>query len=223
MIEIVNKNKNYITVNKPAGLPTQSDLSGDEDLMSMLRSDLLALGESSDLWLIHRLDRVVGGLVVFARNKKSAALLSEIVGGNGMLKEYLAVVEGECEGGILKDYIYKDARLGKAFAVKNERRGAKSASLEYEVIGKAVTERGIRSLLRIRLHTGRFHQIRVQFSHRGLPLVGDGKYGSHDNKAKTPALFSSRLSFDILGGQDARILPDINEYPWSLFDKECYK
>ena len=87
MIEIVNKNKYYITVNKPAGLPTQSDLSGDEDLMSMLRSDLLALGESSDLWLIHRLDRVVGGLVVFARNKKSAASLSEIVGGNGMLKE----------------------------------------------------------------------------------------------------------------------------------------
>lgn len=222
-MEIVLKNSQYIIINKPVGMPTQPDPSGDPDAFGLTSEYLSGKGEPKDLWLVHRLDRVVGGLIVFARTKKTAAQLSMIVGGNGMLKEYLAVVEGDAKGGTMEDYIFKDAAKGKAFVVSGERRGAKHASLEYEVIGRCDTERGVRSLVKIKLHTGRFHQIRVQFSSRGMSLSGDGKYGSHDNKAKAPALFSSRLGFK-LGGKEVmcKALPPINEYPWSLFDKECY-
>ena len=222
-MEVKSIDKKTVIVKKPAGIPTQSDLSRDLDLMSMTENHLKEQGERSDLWLVHRLDRVVGGLVVFARNKKSAASLSELVGGKGMHKEYIAVVEGDAEGGVMEDYLFKDSTKGKSFVVSGSRRGAKQAILEYDVIAKTETERGIRSLVRIRLQTGRFHQIRAQFSSRGLSLVGDGKYGSHDNKAKMPALFASGLGYT-LDGKDysAEALPDLNEYPWSLFDKECY-
>ena len=147
-----------------------------------------------------------------------------MVGGNGMSKEYFAVVEGECSDGEMRDYIFKDSQKGKAFVVSGERRGAKHASLEYKVLGKCETDRGVRSLVRIKLHTGRFHQIRVQFSSRGLPLSGDGKYGSHDNRAKMPALFSCGLGFTLNNKSiSAKALPPISEYPWSLFDKECFE
>lgn len=223
-MDIVFKNKKIVIVKKPVGVPTQSDTSGDSDLMSILSEELGSNGEPSELWLVHRLDRVVGGLVAFARTKRAAAQLSEIVGGKGMRKEYLAVVEGDADGGVMEDYIFKDAAKGKAFVVSGERRGAKRASLEYEVIAKCETERGIRSLVRIRLHTGRFHQIRVQFASRGMSLSGDGKYGSHDNRARTPALFAARLGFSLDGEEvSASALPPIDEYPWSLFEKECFK
>ena len=224
IMDVVFKNKKIVIVKKPVGIPTQSDLTGDSDLMSLLSAELAAAGEPSALWLVHRLDRVVGGLVVFARTKKAAAQLSEMTGGMGMLKEYLAVVEGDADGGVMEDYIFKDSAKGKAFVVSGERRGAKRASLEYEAIAKRETERGVRSLVRIRLHTGRFHQIRVQFASRGMSLSGDGKYGSHDNRAKTPALFAARLCFSIDGdGVTATAIPPTDEYPWSLFDKECFK
>jgi 23S rRNA pseudouridine1911/1915/1917 synthase len=224
MLEIICKSKNLAVIYKPPGIPTQSDTSGDDDAMSMTGRELVRLGEPSDLWLVHRLDRVVGGLVVFARNKKTAASLSQLVGGNGMEKEYLAVVEGRAEGGFLRDYIYKDSGKGKAFVVDNERKGAKLAELEYSPLAEAETERGIYTLVKIKLHTGRFHQIRVQFASRRMSLVGDGKYGSRDNKAKMPSLFSYRLAFKTENeAQDVKRLPDVNEYPWSLFDEENYR
>ena len=99
MIDILHKTKDFIVVLKPAGMPTQSDTSGDDDAMLLASLALSDMGESSDLWLIHRLDRVVGGLLVFARNKNSAAKLSELVKGRGIAKEYLAVVDGAFEGG----------------------------------------------------------------------------------------------------------------------------
>ena len=224
MIEILYRNKDIVIIKKAPGVPTQSDLSGDDDAMLLTASGLLELGESKALWLVHRLDRVVGGLVVFARSKSAAATLSMLVGGRGMEKEYLAVVEGNAEGGIMQDYIYKDSARGKAFIVDKPRRGAKEAVLEYSPISVVDTERGALTLVRIKLHTGRFHQIRVQFSSRKMPLVGDGKYGSHDNRVKYPALYASHLAFSSGGiSADVRSVPDINEYPWSLFDKECYK
>jgi 23S rRNA pseudouridine1911/1915/1917 synthase len=223
MISIIFKNNNLVVIDKPIGMPTQSDTSGDPDAMSETSACLKNAGEPSELWLVHRLDRVVGGLVIFARNKKTAAMLSEMVGGRGMNKEYFAVVSGNAVGGIMEDYLYKDSIKGKAFVVSGARKGSKKATLEYELVECAETERGVYSLVKIKLHTGRFHQIRAQFSSRGLPLVGDGKYGSRDNRAKTPALFAKGLNF-LLDGDPISVcgLPDINEYPWSLFNKECY-
>ncbi len=205
-------------------MPTQSDASGDDDAMSLTSAALRSLGEPSELWLVHRLDRVVGGLIVFARNKRCAALLSELVGGNGMDKEYLAVADGFVgDEGELVDYIFKDSAKGKAFVVDSARRGAKDAKLEYTLLACSEGERGAKSLLRVKLQTGRFHQIRVQFASRKAPLTGDGKYGSRDNRSKMPALFAFRLAFDINGKKtDVRILPDTREYPWCLFEKEVY-
>lgn len=218
MIEIVYLSKNLAVISKPPAIPSQSDVSGDADAMSLTARELERRGEPSLLWLIHRLDRVVGGLLVFARNKKTAAELSAMVGGRGMEKEYLAVVEGVAPGGAMVDYIYRDSAKAKAFVVDGKRRGAKEASLEYTPLGTLETERGVRTLVRIKLHTGRFHQIRVQFASRGMPLVGDGKYGSRDNAAKMPALFASRLAFKTEAEcVDAQRLPDTSVYPWSLF------
>ena len=224
MIEIVYKTENYVVVYKPSSIPAQSDKSGDTDAMTLASEKLKELSENEKLWLVHRLDRVVGGLIVFARNREYAAKLSAIVGGCGMTKEYFAIVEGKCEGGVLRDFLYKDSRQSKAFVTDRARGGAKEAVLEYSVLSVKDTDRGVRTLVRIKLHTGRFHQIRAQFAARKLSLVGDGKYGSHDNRAKFPALFAARLAFRIDNDFcDIKKLPDLSEYPWSLFESEDYQ
>ncbi len=143
-----------------------------------------------EVFPIHRLDLNVGGVMVFARTKSAAAQLSKLVQEGQLVKEYRALVHGTPpESGVLEDLLFKDSRKNKVFVVKKERRGVKKASLEYTRLTDADP-----SLLHIRLHTGRSHQIRVQFASRGFPLVGDHKYGSRD-AAKAPALFSCRIRF----------------------------
>ena len=174
-MEILFKDENIVAVYKEAGIPSQPDPSGDADAMTLCSSQLAETGEkSTELFLVHRLDRVVGGVLVFARNKKYAAILSEAVADRSAEKEYLAVVEGDAPGGILTDLIFKDARAGKAFVVDRKRAGVKEASLEYKLIEKTQIDSRILSLVRVKLHTGRFHQIRAQFSSRKMPIVGDG-------------------------------------------------
>ena len=216
-MDIVYKSKSCIVINKPAGVAAQSDLSGDKDAMILTGEHLAALGESSDLWLVHRLDRTVGGLMAFARSKSSAAILSSLISERKMTKEYLAVVDGIATGGVLKDYVYKSQRDGKAYVTDRERGGVKYAELEYAPIETVETPKGHKTLVRVKLNTGRFHQIRVQFASRNMPLTGDGKYGSRDNGGKFPALFSTLLEFKV-GKEEVRaeLLPN-NEYPWSLF------
>lgn len=225
-MQIIYKDKNAIAIIKPAGMPSQPDPSGSEDAMTALKRELAAYKEPQEVWLVHRLDRVVGGLTVFARNKKTAATLSAAVASRDMQKEYFAVVDGAVsESGYMRDYIYKDSQTGKAFVTDGARRCAKEAVLEYAPLAEAETERGIKTLVRVKLHTGRFHQIRVQFASRALSLTGDGKYGSRDSRAKLPALFACRLAFSLDGGKsvtDVTALPDVTSYPWSLFDKEKY-
>ncbi len=223
MTEIVYKSKSLVVVYKPAGVPSQADPSGDADAMTLASRALADLGEPSELYLIHRLDRVVSGLIVFARNKRSAAALSELVSGDGIGKTYLAVVEGEISDGVLRDYLYKDARIGKAFVVDRKRAGVKEAVLEAETLDTVTVEGGVRSLVKIRLHTGRFHQIRAQLASRGASIVGDGKYGSRDKGAHMPALTAVSLTFS-LGKEKIEVekLPDKSTYPWCLFDISKY-
>lgn len=223
MIEIIHKTKNLVVVYKPPLIPSQPDPSGDADAMSLCSAMLRENKEPDALWLIHRLDRVVGGLLVFARNKKSAGELSELVQNGGIEKEYLACVEGNPEGGEMRDYIYKDALKGKAFVTDRARGGVKEAILRYTPLEAVETERGSRALVRIQLITGRFHQIRAQFSSRGMPLVGDKKYGSRDAAAKLPALFACKLSFKTKSESvSISYYPSHGEYPWSLFNKENF-
>ena len=218
MLEIIEINKDFVVVKKPVGMPSQSDPSGATDAMSETSRLLSELCEDSTLFLIHRLDRVVGGLIVFARNKRTAAILSELFASHEAEKCYLAVTEGDAPGGELSDLLYKDAAKGKAFVVDRKRQGVKEARLTYEKRAVNETPSGTRTLVEVRLMTGRFHQIRAQLSSRGLPLVGDGKYGSRDKGAHTPALFAYRLAFSVNNKKyEFSRLPDLTEYPWSLF------
>ena len=140
---------------------------------------------------VHRLDRNVGGVMVYAKTKQAAARLSQAVQQNRLGKEYLAAVHG-CPApaeGVLEDLLWKDAGKNKTYVVTRTRKGVKPASLEYRVVERKED----RSLVRIRLHTGRTHQIRVQFASRKWPLNGDGKYGAKDKEEL--ALFSCRLAF----------------------------
>ena len=223
MIEIISKTADYVIIYKPAGVPSQSDPSGAPDAMTLCSALLRELCERDELYLVHRLDRVVGGLMVFARNKRAAADLSCQVADHSFEKQYFAVVHGKAEGGVLFDYIYKDARLGKAFVTDRERAGVKSAELEYKTLDSLEVGGQTLSLVKIKLKTGRFHQIRVQFASRQMPLIGDKKYGSRDFKAKIPSLFATEIAFKNKG-KEIRVsrLPSISDYPWSLFAKEKY-
>ncbi len=218
-MEILYKDKNLVAVLKPIGVASQSDLSGERDALVLCKEELLLLGEkNTDLYPVHRLDKVVGGILVFARSKKAAGALSEIFSSRLAKKEYLAVVEGNAEGGIMEDLLYKDARSGKAFIVESKRAGVKEAKLSYEPISGLRSEDKNLTLVRVSLKTGRFHQIRAQFSSRKMPIVGDGKYGSRDNTARSPALFASGLEFQLDGKQYKLYkMPDKENYPWSLF------
>ena len=213
-MQFLYKSKNFLLINKPVGVPSQSDPSGDPDAMTLASAKLAESGEDSTLFLVHRLDRVVGGVIAFARNKKAAAALSSIIGTEKFVKEYLAVVEGKAEGSVLTDLVYKDAMQSKAFVVDKPRKGVKEAILSYEPLSFIEQH----TLVRVRLSTGRFHQIRVQFSSRKMPLVGDKKYGSRDTVARAPALFAHRLSFSCLGEKiDIKSYPECG-YPWCNFD-----
>ena len=161
-----------------------------------------ALG--GDIFPIHRLDRNVGGVMVYARTKAAAAALSRAVQERTMVKEYVALVHGTPpEEGSWQDLLFKDSRKNKVFVVARKRSGVKEASLEFKRLAA-----GDPSLVRVRLHTGRSHQIRVQFASRGYPLVGDHKYGARDPE-KEPKLYSCCLEFP-WGNQVRRFeaLPD---------------
>ena len=164
---------------KPVGLDSEQQLP-----------DALKAALGGDIFPIHRLDKNVGGVMVFARTKAAAAQLSKAVQEGTMVKEYVATVHGTPpESGDWTDLLWKNSTKNKVFVVKRERKGVKKARLEFTRLTAGDT-----SQVRVRLHTGRSHQIRVQFASRGFPLVGDHKYGSRD-EAQAPMLFSCRISF----------------------------
>lgn len=190
MVNILYKDEHIVVCEKEPGMLSQSDAKGDTGIPEELKT-LLGVKE---VFTVHRLDRPVGGLIVYALNGKAAARLSS---DNDFKKIYLAAVSG-CpapENGEMFDYLYKDAQKNKSFVVKTERKGAKPAKLAYELIETMDTEKiGTVSLVRIELFTGRTHQIRVQFSSRGMPIAGDGKYGSRI-KRNDIALWAHKISF----------------------------
>lgn len=182
-MEILYSDKNIIVCIKPVGLDSEKQVPDE------LKEEF-----NGEIFTIHRLDLNVGGVMVYARNKKTAADLSHTIQEGTMIKEYLATVHGTPpESGDWEDLLFKDSRKNKVFVVKRVRRGVKKARLEFKRISQGET-----SQVHIRLHTGRSHQIRVQFASRGFPLVGDHKYGSKD-KQTLPMLFSCKLTFPYQG------------------------
>ena len=178
-MEILYSDREIAVCVKPVGLDSEAEVP------AAIRETL-----GGEVFPIHRLDKNVGGVMVYARTKAAAATLSKAVQEGTMMKEYVALVHGAPpENGDWTDLLWKDSSKNKVFVVKRERRGVKKARLEFiRLTG------GEESLVRIRLHTGRSHQIRVQFSSRGFPLVGDHKYGSRDEKT-APMLFSCCITF----------------------------
>ncbi len=215
-MEFLYSDKHMVVCIKKPGILSQGDEFNGENMVSLLKNEL-----NEDIYPVHRLDRNVGGVMVFAKTKEAAKKLSDIISDKDKFtKEYLAVIHGEAEETeTLRDLIYKSSRENKAFVVKKERKGVKEGVLEYLRVNTVKTPKGTYSLLRIRLHTGRFHQIRVQFASRKKPLVGDGKYGSKDNKCDV-ALWSYHIAFD---QKSFKSTPNTDVYPWNLFADDINK
>ena len=155
---------------KPQGMPAQADKTGDLDLLSALEEYT-----GQPLGLLHRLDRPVGGVMLFAKEKRTEAFLAKEIQAHRLKKAYLTVLCGRlpaAEGG-LEDYLLKNARTNLSEVVSKERKGAKRAALRYRRLAERETEQGVLTLAEIELETGRHHQIRVQTSHAGVPIWGD--------------------------------------------------
>lgn len=221
-IPVLYEDNHVLVVVKPVNMPTQEDASGDRDLLTALKEELKVRHNKPGnvfLGLVHRLDRPVGGAMVFAKTSKGASRLADAVRTRSFGKSYLAVVYGRPSqpSGRLVHHLLKDSRTNTVSAVKAGTSGAKEAILDYEVIGEA---EGL-SLIRVKLLTGRSHQIRVQFAAIGSPLYGDQRYSA--GKARTGeqiALWSAMVAFDHPTKPERlafRSAPP-SVYPWSLWE-----
>ncbi len=235
-ITVLFEDNNIIAAIKPAGVLSQA--GNTADMISLL-------GEGrGEIYPLHRLDKNVGGVMVFAKNKQAAAKMSQLISENRMSKSYYAVLCGKPEEdcAVLEDLLFKDSSKNKSFVVKRMRKGVKKASLEYKTVESVQTDSGFLTLVKVKLHTGRTHQIRVQFSSRKLPvkvklhtgrthqirvqfssrklpLLGDGRYGGKSDKCDI-ALWSTEISF--ISPFDRQNLtfkaPLPQQYPWNLFN-----
>ena len=182
-MEILFSDENITVCIKPVGLDSEHQMP------ELLRQQL-----GNEIFPLHRLDKNVGGIMVYARTKKAAADFSRLIQNGAFSKEYVALVHGTPpENGDWEDLLFKDSRKNKVFVVKRQRTGVKKARLEFARLSQGDT-----SLVRVRLHTGRSHQIRVQFASRGYPLVGDHKYGARDEQ-DAPMLYSCCITFPYQG------------------------
>ncbi len=183
-MEILFLDENIAVCVKPVGLDSQQQMC-----------DALSAQVGGAFYALHRLDKNVGGVMVYARNSKTAAQLSRCIAQGELTKEYVALVKGTPpQEDTWEDWLFKDSRKNKVFVVKKERKGVKKAKLSYTCLTQ-----GDISLIKVRLYTGRSHQIRVQFASRGYPLLGDHKYGARDS-CTAPMLYSCRLCF-VYGGR----------------------
>lgn len=215
MIKILYEDNHLLVVVKPINVPVCEDSSGDLDLLTYLKGYIKEKYNKPGnvyLGLIHRLDRPVSGIMVFAKTSKCASRLSEQVRSGKLHKKYYAVICGSLRGsGVFNDKLLKDSRTNMVCV---DSRG-KDSSLEYNVI----SSKGNFSLVDINLITGRSHQIRVQFSSRGYPLYGDQRYNKSASVGEQIALFSYYLSFyHPISGDLIEFIEDIpNRKPFDLF------
>lgn len=221
-IRILYEDNHLLIVEKPVNIPVQEDRSKDIDLLTTLKNDLKVRHHKPGnvyLALVHRLDRPVGGAIVFAKTSKAASRLANELRKQQIKREYLAVVRGHLnkEERTLTHYLWKDRRKNKVYTVNKSKRGAKKAVLTFNVIEHLNDEL---TLIRVRLQTGRSHQIRVQLSEIGHPLYGDQKYGRYLNKAgEQIALWSHELSFKHPTKDEVIRMQSKppQTYPWTLF------
>lgn len=220
-VPILFEDNHLLLVEKPVNIPVQEDSSGDKDLLNILKDDIKIRYDKPGkvyLGLVHRLDRPVGGAMVFAKTSKAASRLSDMLRRNTIERTYLAVVHGtpNVKKSERIDYLYKDRKKNQVYSVAKNHAEAKKAILSYEVLE---SKNGF-SLLSVSLQTGRSHQIRVQLATMGHPLYGDQKYGAKVNKpGQQIALWAHYLAFEHPVRKEpleVRSVPP-REYPWDLW------
>lgn len=183
-MQILYEDKDIIVCEKPRGIASQAERGFEQDMVSLLMNYECQKGNKQPyIGVVHRLDKMVGGIMVYAKNKKAAAELSEQIAGHEMKKKYYAVACGSLmpEQGSMTDYLVRDGKNNRSKIAQPGMKDAKKAELHYQVLEKKIVQcpdgrDATYSLVEVELLTGRHHQIRVQFSSRGFPLYGDKKY-----------------------------------------------
>ena len=214
-LTILYEDAHLVICLKPPGVLSEDSEKG-RCMPALLREHYRAQGKNDYIATVHRLDKIVGGVMVFSRRRQVTGMLTAAIARHEITKEYLAVLRGHPEKAedTLADLLFRDAAHNKSYVVRRMRKGVREARLSYREIART----DALSLVRIQLHTGRTHQIRVQFASRGLPLLGDIRYGSRDERC-TAALWSYRLALrhPVTGETvDVSALPP-EGYPWQLF------
>lgn len=222
-LNVLFEDNHLLVVEKPRNMPVQEDVSKDLDLLNLCKKYLIEkYNKPGDafLGLVHRLDRPVGGVILFAKTSKAASRISNEIRLNRLDREYYTVVRGipHKQKATLTDYLLKDTKTNISSVVNKNAKNSKKAVLDYEVIDSNYKEN--LSLLKVTLHTGRSHQIRVQLSHMGHPIYGDQKYGQNVNKVgQQIALWAQKLSVKHPTKDEIVSITNRppNEFPWSLF------
>lgn len=212
-LKVIYEDNHIIVVEKTPNIPSQSDKTGDMDMLTIIKQYLKEKYNKPGnvyLGLVHRLDRPVGGVMVFAKTSKAASRLSEQVRNKVFRKKYLAVVDGKIDKkeGTLEDYLYKDEKSNMSKVVNKDKKNAKLAKLDYEVI--CYNEVKNLSLVKVNLHTGRHHQIRVQFASFGHSIFGDQKYGTR-GQGKQIALWAYELVINNPITKEEMVFKDLPE------------
>ena len=222
-LKVIYEDNHIIVVEKPANIPSQGDKTGDLDMLTIIKAYLKEKYNKPGnvyLGLVHRLDRPVGGVMVFAKTSKAAARLSEQVREKVFKKKYLVIVNGKFEEkkGTLKDYLLKNERLNKSRVVEEGTKNSKYAELDYEVL-KYDKEQNL-SLLKINLHTGRHHQIRVQLSSRDHSIYGDAKYNGRGS-ARQLYLWAYELTIQNVISKEEMTFTSIpeKEKAWKILEE----
>lgn len=219
-VRIIYEDNHLLVVVKPPNMLSQGDYTGDLDLLTLMKEYIkvtYAKPGNVYLGLVHRLDRPVGGVMVFAKTSKAAARLSEQVREGEMHRGYLAIVHGipEPKAAVLTDYLKKDSRRNVVRVVPPHTPGAKLGKLTYRVL----ESRAGMSLVGVEIHTGRSHQIRVQMANAGFPLMGDARYGRRESKTLPIALWAWRLQLvhpTRRNVMEFTVQPP-RQYPWNQF------
>lgn len=222
-ITILYEDNHLLVVEKPINIPVQEDRSGDKDLLNILKEDIKVRYQKPGnvyLGLVHRLDRPVGGVMVFAKTSKAASRLSDVIRRNQLNRTYLAIIRGipHQQSGQLQDYLHKDRKKNRVYSVPASHKHGKKAILSYEIIHNDHDHQ--LSILSVRLHTGRSHQIRVQLAEFGYPLFGDQKYGAAVNQpGQQIALWAHTLEFPHTTSKEVNQYQSNppNEFPWTLW------
>lgn len=221
-LKILYEDNHIIVVEKPPNVPSQADKTTDEDMLTIIKKYIKEKYNKPGnvyLGLVHRLDRPVGGVMVFAKTSKAASRLSEQVRNKTFKKEYLAIVDGKLDvkSGTLEDYLVKNERNNLSKVTNKETKNAKYAKLDYEVL-KYSKEINL-SVLRILLHTGRHHQIRVQLANMGHSICGDQKYGTR-GRGKQISLWAYKLTIEHPITKESMTFIDIPEKigPWVILE-----